>query len=70
MKAQLCSDDCALKAFGTKVHWKKKKRSALKPLEHVPEKENVSEAFKYEHSLGGWKGKEQLSGGWNKLKQN
>jgi len=29
----------------------------------VPEKENVSEAFKYEHSLGGWKGKEQLSGG-------
>ena len=55
MKAQLCSDDCALKAFGT--------RSVLKPLEHMPEKENVSEAFNYEHSLGGWKGREQLSGG-------
>lgn len=61
MKAQLCRNDCALKVFGT--------RSALKPLENVPEKENVSEAFKHEHSLGGWKGKEQLSGGWNKLKQ-
>ena len=62
VEAPLCSDDCALKASGT--------GSALKPSEHVPEKENVGEAFKYEHSLGGWKGKEQLSGGCNKLKQN